>query len=175
MVGLMDRVPAGKDVPDDINVVIEVPLGSPDKIEYDEHGDFFIVDRTLSTRMTYPGNYGFIPQTLGGDDDPLDCVVLGSHPVPVGIVVRARPVGVLITEDEGGEDLKILAVPVKDPRWNGVKDINDVAEHIRLEIAHFFEQYKALEPGKWVKVTGWKNAAYAKKKIKDAAKAYKKD
>lgn len=170
---LLDKIPAGKKAPDEINVIIEVPLGSPDKIEYDEEMDAFVLDRVLYTRMTYPGNYGMVPSTESGDGDPLDCLVLGSHPISTGLVVAVRPVGVLITEDEDGEDSKLVAVVKKDPRYDEIKDIKDVPEHTKKEIAHFFEQYKALEPGKWVKVKGWEDVARARHIIRDAVDRFK--
>ncbi|MBI2971642.1 MAG: inorganic diphosphatase [Candidatus Aenigmarchaeota archaeon] len=167
-------VPLGRKSPDIVNVIVEVPLGSHDKIEYDEELHVFKVDRTLYSRLTYPGNYGFLPQTLAGDGDPLDCIILANWPLYPGVAVAVRPVGMLVTKDEKGEDEKLLGVPDKDPRFSGIKDIGDVAEHTKSEIAHFFEQYKALEPGKWVKVTGWQNAADAKQLITEAHAAFRK-
>jgi len=170
---MVKDIPVGKKAPEVVNVVIEVPLGSPNKIEYDEELKTFALDRVLSTRMTYPGNYGFIPQTEGGDDDPLDIVILGNHPLPVGIVASVRPIGVLVTEDEKGEDMKLLGVLEKDQRYDEIKDIENVAEHIKKEIGHFFEQYKVLEKDKWVKVKGWKNKDEALKIIRDAIEKFK--
>ena len=172
---MLDKIPVGKKAPDEINVIIEVPMGSPDKIEYDEGMEAFVLDRVLYTRMTYPGNYGMVPQTESGDGDPVDCLVLGDHPISTGLVVAARPVGVLVTEDEGGEDSKIVAVVKKDPRYDSVKDIKDVNDHTKKEIAHFFEQYKALEPGKWVKVKGWEDAARARHILRDGIERFKQE
>lgn len=171
---MIHDIPIGKKMPDQINVIVEVPLGSHDKIEYDEEINAFVVDRTLYSRLTYPGNYGSIPQTIAGDNDPLDCIVLSNFPLYPGVVVSVRPIGMLITEDEKGQDEKVLAVPAKDPRFNSINDIQDVEEAIKKEIAHFFEQYKALEPGKWVKVTGWKGEKDAKNEIKKANENFKK-
>lgn len=169
---MKNDIPLGKKAPDTVNSIVEVPLGSHDKIEYDEDLRAFKVDRTLYSRLTYPGNYGFLPQTVGGDGDPLDCVILGNWPLYPGVVVSVRIVGMLVTKDEKGEDEKLLGVPADDPRFNSIKDLADVSEHTKAEIAHFFEQYKALEPGKWVKVTGWKGAKDAKQLIAQAAKRF---
>ena len=158
----IDAIPTGKNPPDDLNVIIEVPTGGePIKYELDKASGALFVDRFLYTPMRYPGNYGFIPHTLCGDGDPLDVLVMNSRPVVPGCVVRCRPFGVLVMEDDGGMDEKILAVPYKDPRWQHIQDVTDIPEYTRKEIEHFFEHYKDLEPGKWVKTEGWGDAAEA--------------
>ncbi len=162
------KVPAGKNPPKDINVIVENPMGgSPVKYELDKDSGMIFVDRFLHTAMFYPGNYGFIPQTLAGDGDPVDVLVLGHLPVTPGAVLRSRPVGVLFMEDDGGVDEKVIAVPVTKlhPYHDNVHDIEDVKEIVRQQIEHFFTHYKDLEPGKWVKVKGWGNAADAEKAI----------
>jgi inorganic pyrophosphatase len=154
----INRLPAGKNPPYEINVLIEVPLRSdPIKYEYDKDSGFIFVDRYLYTSMFYPCNYGFIPGTLGGDGDPLDVMVIGRMPVMSGAILRARPIGVLEMEDEAGLDEKLLAVPIEKitPVHKEVRTYKDVPELDLARIAHFFEHYKDLEPNKWVKVQGW--------------------
>lgn len=152
------HISPGKDVPNDINVIIEVPMGvQPIKYEMDKDSGAIFVDRFLHTAMYYPCNYGFIPHTLSGDGDPCDVLVVGQYPVAPGAVMRSRPVGVLMMEDESGEDEKILAVPHSKlhPFYDDVKTVDDLPVILRDQIAHFFEHYKDLEKDKWVKVTGW--------------------
>ena len=154
----INRLPAGKNPPYEINVFIEVPLRSdPIKYELDKESGFIFVDRYLYTSMFYPCNYGFIPSTLGGDGDPLDVMVVGRMPVMSGAVLRARPIGVLEMEDEAGGDEKLLAVPIDKitPVNRNVRTYQDLPEIDLARIAHFFEHYKDLEPNKWVKVKGW--------------------
>ena len=154
----INRLPAGKNPPYEINVFIEVPLRSdPIKYELDKESGFIFVDRYLYTSMFYPCNYGFIPSTLGGDGDPLDVMVVGRMPVMSGAVLRARPIGVLEMEDEAGGDEKLLAVPIDKitPVNRNVRTYQDLPEIDLARIAHFFEHYKDLEPNKWVKVLGW--------------------
>lgn len=168
---------AGKNPPEEINVVIEIPKGSNIKYEIDKETGALFVDRKLFTAMFYPCNYGFVPQTKEKDSDPVDVLVLGNDAVIPMSVIRATPVGVLLTADEEGEDAKIVAVPVAkiDPTFAHVKDVNDVPEHLRNQIKHFFEHYKELEKGKYVKVTGWENKDRAKKKISEAMERYRKE
>lgn len=168
---------AGKNPPEEINVVIEIPKGSNIKYEIDKETGALFVDRKLFTAMFYPCNYGFVPQTKEKDGDPVDVLVLGNDPVIPTSVIRAMPVGVLLTADEEGEDAKIVAVPVAkiDPTFANIKDVNDVPEHLRDQIKHFFEHYKELEKGKYVKVTGWENKDLAKKKISEAMERYRKE
>jgi inorganic pyrophosphatase len=174
---LVDNLKAGKNPPDEINVVVEIPRGSNIKYEIDDETGALFVDRKLFTAMFYPCNYGFVPQTKEKDGDPVDVLVLGNDPVVPSSVIRANPVGVLITADEEGEDSKIVAVPIAkvDPSFSDVKDIETVPQYIRDQIKHFFEHYKELEKGKYVKVKSWENRESAKKKISEALERYKKE
>lgn len=168
------QIPAGKRVPDDINVVIEIPQGSSIKYELDKDSGAIVVDRFLFTPMFYPLNYGFIPNTLSEDGDPTDVLVLSRQAVVPGAVIRARPVGVLLMEDESGVDAKIVAVPHEkvDNSYQAIRDVADLPEALRNQIKHFFEHYKDLEPGKWVKIKGWADGAQARATIEaDAARA----
>ncbi|MGD9511334.1 MAG: inorganic diphosphatase, partial [Geminicoccaceae bacterium] len=154
----INRLSPGKNPPHEINVLIEVPLRSdPIKYEYDKDSGFIFVDRYLYTTMFYPCNYGFIPNTLSGDGDPIDVMVIGRMPVMSGAVLRARPIGVLEMEDEAGTDEKLLAVPIdKISQINrNIRSYQDLPEIDLARIAHFFEHYKDLEPNKWVKLLGW--------------------
>ncbi len=165
------KIPAGINPPRDINVVVEIPLGGvPVKYEIDKASGALMVDRFLHTAMFYPGNYGFIPQTLSEDGDPCDVLIVSQVPVVPGCVVRCRPVGALHMEDEKGGDEKIVAVPVDDlhPFYTGVKSYKDLPEILSEQIAHFFQHYKDLEKGKWVKITHWVEAEAAEKVIVDA-------
>jgi len=171
-----NSIPAGKDLPNDIYVVIEIPANhSPIKYEIDKDMDALMVDRFMATPMFYPANYVYISNTLADDGDALDVLVITPYPVQPGSVIRARPVGVLNMEDEAGGDAKLLAVPHEKltQLYNDVKDIDDVPELLRAQISHFFENYKDLEKGKWVKVSGWGNADEARRMITEAAAAYK--
>jgi inorganic pyrophosphatase len=172
-----DKIPAGKDLPNDIYVAIEIPANStPIKYEIDKDADALFVDRFMATPMFYPANYGYIPQTLGEDGDPLDVLVVTPYPVVPGSVIRARPVGVLNMSDESGQDAKVLAVPHDKltALYKHVKEYTDLPELLIKQIEHFFENYKDLEPGKWVKVDSWANADAAREAINKAAAAYKK-
>jgi inorganic pyrophosphatase len=172
-----EKVPAGKNLPDDMNVIIEIPMnGEPIKYEVDKDSDAIFVDRVLSTSMHYPCNYGYVPHTLCGDGDPVDVLVLMTHALMPGSVIRCRPVGVLKMTDESGEDAKVLAVPVDKitPLYSGVKDVTDVPEITLKSIEHFFERYKDLEPGKWVKVDGWEGVEAARAEINDSVERYNK-
>jgi inorganic pyrophosphatase len=160
------EIPAGKDAPEIINVIIEVPRNSSNKYEYDKEHGVIKLDRVLYASMSYPGDYGFIPSTLGGDGDPLDVVILSTHPFHVGVMVEARVVGVLVMRDDKGEDEKILAVPANDPRWDDRVQLEDVQQHRLAEIEHFFAEYKTLE-GKKVETRGWRNKAEAMQIISD--------
>jgi inorganic pyrophosphatase len=176
----IEAIAIGKNPPEEINVIIEVPVGGePIKYEMDKKAGALFVDRFLYTPMRYPGNYGFIPNTLSGDGDPVDVMVCNTRAIVPGAYMACRPVGVLIMEDEAGQDEKLLAVPTTKltRRYENVKDINDVPEITRQQMQHFFEHYKDLEPGKWVKVVRWGDAAEAKKMIMEGverAKAAKK-
>ena len=154
----ISKIAIGKQVPDDVNVIIEVPMGSePIKYEIDKESGAIFVDRFLHTAMTYPCNYGFIPHTLSQDGDPVDVLVVGRRPLMPGCVVAARPIGVLLMEDNAGVDEKILCVPARrlHPFWDEVEEYTDLPKILVDQIKHFFEHYKDLEEGKWVKVTGW--------------------
>ncbi len=143
------------------DVVVEIPRGSRNKYEVDHETGRVYLDRVLFTSFVYPTDYGFFENTLGLDGDPVDVLVLLEYPVFPGVGLKVRPVGVLNMSDEAGSDAKVIAVPYKDPRWLHIQDIGDVPEQTRKEIQHFFERYKDLEPGKWVKVEEWGNAAEA--------------
>lgn len=168
---------AGKNPPSDINVVIENPMGgAPVKYELDKETGVLFVDRFLHTPMFYPGNYGYIPQTLSGDGDPVDVLVVSQLPVIPGAVLRSRPVGVLVMEDDGGEDEKIIAVPVTKmfPFHENIKNYTDLPKIVVEQIEHFFTHYKDLEPGKWVKIIGWKDVADAERMIVEGVERAKK-
>lgn len=172
-----NAISAGKDLPNDIYVVIEIPANhSPIKYEIDKDMDCLMVDRFMATPMFYPANYGYISNTLADDGDALDVLVITPYPVAPGSVIRARPVGVLNMEDEAGGDAKLVAVPHEKltQLYNDVKDINDVPQLLRDQIQHFFENYKDLEKGKWVKVQGWGDAAEARDMIVKSVEAYEK-
>jgi inorganic pyrophosphatase len=156
----LTRIPAGLRAPEEVNVVIEIPQGSSNKMEYNEDWGAFVLDRTLYSPLYYPCNYGFIPSTLFEDGDPLDVLVFSSHPVPMGTVLTARPVGVLRMRDDKGQDDKIVAVFSHDPRYEHVRALEDLPEHRRREIVHFFRIYKELED-KAVEVDRWEPAAVA--------------
>ena len=171
----LDRVPSGKDLPNDFNVVIEISMHSePIKYEVDKESGAIFVDRFMSTAMHYPCNYGYIPHTIAGDGDPVDVLVLSQFALPPGVVVRCRPIGMLKMTDEAGDDAKLLAVPV-DKLTNLYRDIEsprDLPESMLNQISHFFEHYKDLEAGKWVKVQGWVGAEEAKVEILAGVQRY---
>jgi len=165
------KIPTGDNPPYDVNVIIEIPLGGvPVKYEMDKDSGAMYVDRFLHTAMYYPCNYGFIPHTLSEDGDPTDAAVVGQIPVIPGVVIRSRPVGVLIMEDESGVDEKILCVPVDElhPFYQNVGSYRDLRPVLVEQIAHFFEHYKDLEKGKWVKVLRWGEAEEALELIRAA-------
>lgn len=173
----IDKIAIGKNAPDDVNVIIEVPQGSePIKYEIDKDSGAVFVDRFLHTAMTYPCNYGFIPHTLSLDGDPVDVLVVGRRPLMPGCVVAVRPVGVLLMEDDKGQDEKILAVPVDrlHPYFTNINEYTDLPEILIDQIKHFFEHYKDLEKGKWVKVQGWGDSAKARELILAGVEAGKK-
>ena len=171
---LFKEILSGGNPPQEINVVIEVPKGSSNKYEYNEEKGYFELDRTLYSPLFFPFSYGFIPQTRSEDGDSLDVVLLSTFPVSPGCLVAARPIGLLVMEDEAGEDNKIIAVPQGkiDPRFKEIQDIQDLPDHLRKEIKEFFEAYKRLEPGKFVKLKGWEKAEKAKEVIKKAIQNY---
>jgi inorganic pyrophosphatase len=158
-----------------INIVVEIPKGSSIKYEFDTATGFLFVDRKLYTAMNYPFNYGFIPKTLEMDGDPVDALILGEDPVVPLSIVKSRPIGVLLTEDEEGQDSKVIATPVSkiDPTFSKIDDIKDLPEYIENQIKHFFEHYKELEEGKFVKVKGWEGKQGAVKKITESIQRFK--
>ncbi len=164
----IDAIPVGKNVPEEVNVIIEVPIGGePIKYEMDKDSGALVVDRFLYTSMRYPGNYGFIPHTLSDDGDPCDVIVANTRAIVPGAVMAVRPVGVLFMEDEAGGDEKIIAVPANKltKRYEKVANYTDLPSITIDQIKHFFEHYKDLEPNKWVKVIRWGDAEEAKKLI----------
>jgi inorganic pyrophosphatase len=172
----LERVTAGRNVPDDVNVIIEIPMNAdPVKYEVDKDTGAVFVDRFMSTAMHYPCNYGYVPRTLSGDGDPVDVLVLSPYPLITGVVVRVRPVGMLRMKDEAGDDTKVLAVPIDKltSQYRGIRSPRDLPEARLAAITHFFEHYKDLEKGKWVKVKGWLGAAAAKKEILDGVARYR--
>lgn len=164
----LDAIKPGKNPPDDINVVIEVPVGGePIKYEMDKASGALYVDRFLYTPMRYPGNYGFVPHTLSSDGDPIDVLVCNTRAIFPGAVINCRPVGVLVMEDDGGQDEKIIAVPSSKltKRYEAVKTYADLPQISIEQIEHFFAHYKDLEPGKWVKIAHWGHADEARELI----------
>lgn len=161
----IDAIPIGNNPPEDVNVIIEVPIGGePIKYEMDKAAGTLFIDRFLYTPMRYPGNYGFIPHTLSDDGDPIDVLVANTRPIIPGAVMNVRPIGVLLMEDDGGGDEKIIAVPGPKltKRYDHITNYSDLPPISIKQIQHFFEHYKDLEPGKWVKMKGWGDAAQAK-------------
>jgi len=173
----LDRVGSGRNLPGEFNVIIEIPMNAdPVKYEVDKETGAMFVDRFMSTAMHYPCNYGYIPHTMSGDGDPVDVLVLSPVPLISGVVVRCRPIGMLKLKDEKGGDEKVLAVPIDRlcSFYRKIKDHNDLPELMLSQIAHFFEHYKDLEPGKWVRVGKWVGPREAKQEIVDGVKRYKK-
>jgi inorganic pyrophosphatase len=171
----IEKIGAGKKAPEEVNVIIEVPMDSnPVKYEFDKEAGAIMVDRFVQTAMFYPCNYGFIPCTLSKDGDPVDVLVIANYPVIPGAVIKVRPIGVLMMEDESGQDEKILAVPTTklDPYFADVTSYKDLPEVFVNRIKHFFENYKALEKGKWVKVGGWEDEKSAKAIIQEGINFY---
>lgn len=164
----LDKVPAGKNIPEEFNVVIEIPMNSdPIKYEVDDASGCIFVDRFMLAAMHYPWNYGYVPQTISEDGDPVDVLVLTPFPVQVGAVIRSRAIGILNMEDEAGIDAKILAVPVDKlyPPYRNIQSPDDLPAEETARIKHFFEHYKDLESGKWVKVQDWGTAETARQEI----------
>lgn len=164
----LNNVPAGKSLPDDIYVVIEIPANAdPIKYEVDKESGAVFVDRIMSAPMFYPCNYGYVNHTLSLDGDPVDVLVPTPYPLIPGSVIRCRPVGVLKMTDESGEDAKVVAVPHTkiSKEYDHIQDVNDLPALLKAQITHFFERYKELESGKWVKVDGWEDAASARAEI----------
>ena len=167
----ISAISIGENPPEDVNVIIEVPVGGqPIKYEMDKDSGMLVVDRFLYTPMTYPGNYGFVPHTLSEDGDPIDVLVCNTRPLLPGCLINVRPIGVMMMEDDGGMDEKILAVPSNavTRRYEKIETYEDLPEITVQQIQHFFEHYKDLEPGKWVKIGGMRGPDYARKMIVEA-------
>jgi inorganic pyrophosphatase len=173
----IDAISIGNNPPEDVNVIIEVPVGGqPIKYELDKESGVLVVDRFLYTPMFYPGNYGFVPHTLSEDGDPIDVLVCNTRPLVPGCVINTRPIGVLIMEDNAGQDEKIIAVPSSHltKRYDDVKEYSDIPKITLQQIEHFFEHYKDLEPGKWVKIDDWHGSEDAQRLIVTAIERAKK-
>jgi inorganic pyrophosphatase len=170
----LNKPDSANEVPSNISAVIEISKGSDVKYEFDQETGFITVSRKLYTSMHYPCNYGFIPNTLEGDGDPVDVLVLGESPLIPLSMLKVVPVGLLFTEDEEGNDAKIICVPSSkiDPSYSVITDIHNVPSHLLDKIKHFFEHYKELEPGKFVKVTGWGDRNSAEKKLIEAFRRF---
>ena len=171
----LDRVDSGRDLPNDFNVIIEIPMhGDPIKYEVDKATGAMFVDRFMSTAMHYPCNYGYIPHTLSEDGDPVDVLVITPVPLITGVVVRCRPIGMLKMEDEAGDDAKLLAVPIDKlcNIYRSIESPRDLPEQTLAQISHFFAHYKDLEAGKWVKVQGWVGVEEAKAEIMAGVQRY---
>lgn len=163
-----DTLSPGKDVPEEVNVIIEIPANSdPVKYEVDKDSGTLMVDRFMASPMFYPCNYGYIPHTLSEDGDPIDVLVYTPYPLVHGSVIACRPVGVLNMKDEAGPDAKLIAVPIKKltSLYDHIHDVDDLPELLKSQISHFFTRYKELEKGKWVEIDGWSTAADAKQQI----------
>ena len=174
----LDRVGPGRDLPNDFNVIIEIPMNAdPIKYEVDKETGAVFVDRFMSTSMHYPCNYGYVPKTLSGDGDPVDVLVLSPVPLITGVVLQCRPIGMLKMSDEAGDDTKLLAVPVDklSSLYRNITTPRDLPELVLSQIAHFFQHYKDLEPGKWVRIGGWVGPEEAKAEIMAGVAAYQQE
>ncbi|NIR45557.1 MAG: inorganic diphosphatase [Gemmatimonadetes bacterium] len=167
----IEALNAGDRAPEIVNVVVEIPKGTRNKIEFDHELEVFRLDRVLHSPVSYPGDYGFIPGTLSPDGDPLDALVLVTDPTFTACVLSARPIAILMMTDEKGQDEKVLAVPDEDPRFEEVTDIDDLPAHLLKEVQYFFDNYKALE-GKESAVLGWEHVGRAREVIVDAMQAF---
>lgn len=171
----LDRVDSGRNVPNEINVIIEIPAhADPVKYELDKDTGAMFVDRFMSTAMHYPCNYGYVPRTLSKDGDPVDVLVLSPVPLISGAVIQCRPVGVLLMADESGDDAKVLAVPIDklSKTYRKVSTYRDLSEELLNQISHFFEHYKDLDEGKWVRIQGWGGVDEAKQEILDSLEMF---
>jgi len=175
LVNLWRDVPCGPNPPGEVYAIIEVPNGSTNKYKYDCKTGFFKLDRVLYSALYYLGDYGIIPRSWALDGEPLNILVLTTKPTFTGCIVATRPIGVLTTEDEGGEDDKILGVPLDDPRFEEVRNLDDISKHLKAEIAEFFVSYKKLEPKKWVKVKDWQDAKAAENIITTSFQLYREE
>jgi inorganic pyrophosphatase len=173
----LDRVDAGKDLANDFNVIVEIPMHSdPIKYEIDKVTGALFVDRFVATPMHYPCNYGYIPRTISDDGDPIDVLVISPFALHPGVVVRCRPIGILNMTDEAGRDSKLLAVPIDKltPLYKGIQTVRDLPDMLSQQITHFFSHYKDLEPGKWAKVEAWGSPEDAKRAIVEGVRLYEK-
>ncbi len=167
----IDQIPAGKNLPEEVNVIIEIPQhADPVKYEVDKDSGALMVDRFMATAMHYPCNYGYVPHTLCGDGDPADVLVVAPFPLIPGSVIRCRPVGVLKMTDESGEDAKLLAVPIDklSSLYSNVREPEDLPQLLLDQVSHFFQHYKDLEKGKWVRIDGWEGSDAARQELVDA-------
>lgn len=171
----LSKIKPGKNPPEDVNVIIEISEGAMVKYEMDKDAEIIMVDRFVRTSMGYPANYGFVPNTLSGDGDPVDVLVLCSQPLYPGILINVTPIALLEMEDEAGIDAKVIAVPTEksDPMFGVWKDVQDIPEPVKQKIKHFFEHYKELEPGKWVKIKNWKDKQAASAEVVAGIAAHK--
>ncbi|MFQ3307616.1 MAG: inorganic pyrophosphatase [Candidatus Midichloriaceae bacterium] len=172
------NIPIGDNAPKEVNTIIEIAMNAgPIKYEFDKHMESMVVDRFMNSSMQYPCNYGFVPHTLSGDGDPVDVLVYTNHPLATKSIIEVKPIGVLLTEDEKGQDEKILAVPTNriDPYFAEINEHTDLPKILLKKIEHFFERYKDLEYGKWVKVSGWGDAKKAMEIIQKSIDRYKKE
>lgn len=168
------QIPSGTNPPGELNMVVEVTGGSRAKFEYNPDWEAFVLDRIIPSSVVFPVEYGFVPQTVYADGDPLDIMALSFAPLTVGTVAKVRVIGVLEMEDEEGQDSKILSVLASDRRFEGYSDITSVQKHLLIEIVEFFETYKRLQPCSWVKVKGWRNREQALKDVEQAIESYRK-
>jgi len=168
---LWHDISAGKNIPDEVNTIVEIPKGSKNKYEIDKETGMIALDRVAHTSQDFPFDYGFVPQTLWDDGDALDVILLTTYPLHPGILVRVRPVALMGMIDSGDSDDKLIAVPVEDPRWDHVKDLRDINKHTIKEMEHFYSTYKKIQ-GKEVEVTGFEGVEAAKKAIQRSQKLY---
>lgn len=170
----MKNLSVGKNPPEEVNVFIEIPQGVSVKYELDKESGMIFVDRFLYTDMAYPFNYGFVPNTLSGDGDPVDVLVISSKPVVPGVVIPSKPIGILEMTDEAGIDTKVIAVPTEkiNPPFGKYNDVSELPQELKDEIKYFFEHYKEKEPNKWVKITDWKGKEAALEEIRKSIKAF---
>lgn len=171
---LYHNLSPGENPPEEINVIVDIPKGSSNKYEYNEQKGYFELDRVLYSPLFYPFDYGFVPQTISEDGDPLDVLILTSFPTFSGCCIKARPIALLLMEDEEGIDPKIIAAPKEkvDPRFQEIQDLPNLSEHLKKEVQEFFEVVKRLEPGKFVKILGWEGKEKAKEIIQKAISRY---